>query len=365
MEVFFKKMWLIRNHLSKKSEGLKLDIGQLSERFRTFAKRECEGSSELYEYLSYEIAKDDEMLELSSYAREGQPIPNLLFGAVHYLLLKGNNHVLKEYYSSIVEHPKEIQESYIHFGNFCQIYRSEIISILKIKLVQTNETRRCAYLYPVFSHIYSQTNKPLALIEIGTSAGFQLLWDKYRYSYNSDEIFGDLHSEVLIEAEIRGDRSPKPLLESPPVTHRFGLDLHINDVTNVEDSLWLNALIWPEHKERRKLFEQAVVCINENKEELNFIEGNGVELFPQIADQIPSEAIICVFHTHVANQLTEDMKCELQNNIRELGKKRDVFHIYNNIWDSELHLDSIINGLEYNEIIGETDGHGRWFTWRL
>ena len=342
-----------------------MDIAQLSERFRTFAKRECEGSSELYEYLSFEIAKDDEILELSSYARDGQPIPNLLFGAVHYLLLKGNNHVLKEYYPSIVGQPKKLQEAYIHFKKFCQIYRSEIISILKMKLVQTNEVRRCAYLYPVFSHIYSQTNKPLALIEIGTSAGFQLLWDKYCYSYNSDEVFGDLHSDVHIKAEIRGDRVPNPLLKSPPVTHRFGLDLHINDVTNVEDSLWLNALIWPEHKDRRKLFEQAVGCIIENKHELSFIEGNGVELLPEIANQIPQEVMICVFHTHVANQLPESMKDKLLKNISELGQQRDLFHIYNNIWDSKLHLDSFKNQLEHNEIIGETDGHGRWFTWEL
>lgn len=342
-----------------------MDIAQLSKQFQVFAKRECEGSSELYEYLSYEIAKDDEILELSSHARKGQPIPNLLFGAVHCLLLKGNNHILKEYYPSIVEHPKVVQESYIHFKKFCQINRSEIISMIEIKLVQTNETKRCAYLYPVFSHIYNQTNKPLALIEIGTSAGLQLFWDKYRYSYNSDEVFGDSHSDVHIKAEIRGGRIPKLNSKVPPVTHRFGLDLHINDVSNVEDSLWLNALIWPEHKERRQLFDQAVGCMIDNKSELNFIEGNGVELLPQIANQIPPEAIICVFHTHVANQLSEKMKHKLLGNIRELGKERDLFHIYNNIWDSELHLDSFKNQLEHNEIIGETDGHGRWFTWKL
>ncbi|WML48297.1 DUF2332 domain-containing protein [Neobacillus sp. PS3-34] len=342
-----------------------MNINQLSESFKTFAKRECEGSSDLYEFLSLKIAEDDWLLELSSYAREGQPIPNLLLGAVHYLLLKGKNHVLREYYPSIVEHSKVVKESYIHFQSFCELYREEIISILQEKLVQTNEVRRCAYLYPTFSYIYNKTNRPLALIEIGTSAGLQLLWDKYSYSYLSNEVYGDHNSELRIIAEIRGEKTPKLLSKSPPVNHRFGLDLHINDVTNEEDSLWLNSLIWPEHYERRELFKQAIECIHNNRNEINLIEGDGVELLPHIVDQIPPEAVIGVFHTHVANQMPENTKYKLLEYVKEIGEKRDVFHLYNNMWDRDLHLDYFINQIEHNEIIGETDGHGRWFSWKL
>ena len=47
------------------------------------------------------------------------------------------------------------------------MYREEIITLLQTKLVQTNEVRRCAYLYPSFSYIFNKVNKPLALIEMG------------------------------------------------------------------------------------------------------------------------------------------------------------------------------------------------------
>lgn len=127
-----------------------MDQSQLSVRFKNFADIECKGSSRLYELLSRKIAEDDEILELSSFARIGQPVPNLLLGAVHYLLLKGRDHLLRDYYPSIVPDPKEIEGAFVHFKDFCQIYRDEIISLLKIKLVQTNEVRRCAYLYPTF-----------------------------------------------------------------------------------------------------------------------------------------------------------------------------------------------------------------------
>ncbi len=180
----------------------------LSQKFTTFAENECKGSSKLYEFLALGIAKDDELLELCTNSRNGQPVPNLLFGAVHYLLLKGFEHKLKEFYSSIVVEAKPHNDSFEYFKEFCLIYKIEIIHLLQSKLVQTNEVRRCAYLYPVFSFIYEKTKKPLALVEIGTSAGLQLLWDKYSYSYGTNEVFGNKDSSLNITAEIIGDNTP-------------------------------------------------------------------------------------------------------------------------------------------------------------
>ncbi|MFD2630410.1 DUF2332 domain-containing protein [Oceanobacillus kapialis] len=342
-----------------------MKFNQLSLRFKTFAESECAGSSELYEHLSKEIAMDEVLLELSSYARDGQPVPNLFLGAVHYLLLKGASHELTQYYPSLVEKPKAPHNSFPPFKDFCSTYREQIIPILKSKLVQTNEVRRCGYLYPSFAYAHNKVNKPLALIEIGTSAGFQLLWDKYEYSYNTDEAFGNKDSDVQINSEIIGKNTPTLPKESPPVANRLGLDLHINDLSNEEDSLWLNALIWPEHHERRNLFERAARCVRENKGELHLIEGDGVELLPRIVEQIPEACTICVFHTHVANQMPVEVKQKLLNSIKRIAEERDIFHLYNNIWDKELHLDSFINGVEHNEVLARTDGHGKWFEWKL
>jgi hypothetical protein len=338
-----------------------LDKDQLSQKFKNFASSECKGSSKLYEFLSRKIAEDDEMLELSSSGRVGQPVPNLLFGAVHYLLLKGRDHVLKEFYPSIVQNPKELEESFTHFKNFCQIYRDEIDSILKSKLVQTNEVRRCAYLYPSFCFVYNKVKKPLSLIEIGTSAGLQLLWDQYCYSYGNNEVYGNGLSKVHITSEIKGENIPLLLQHSPPVALKIGLDLHISDLRDPEDYLWLKSLIWPEHQERLELFENAAQHFNENPVKL--MEGDGVALLTDVVEQIPKDTVICIFHNHVANQIPENLKHELIEKIKMIGSKRDVFHLYNNMWDRELHLDYFINGIESNKMIGETDGHGRWFYW--
>lgn len=339
---------------------------QLKERFKQFAKNECENSSGLYEYLSLKIAEDEEILDLCSFAEGGQPIPNLLLGSIHYLLMNGNHHPLKEYYPSLVEGPKKVEDSYPYFQDFSKKFRNEIIQLLQTKIVQTNEVRRCAYLYPCFSYIYQKVNKPISLIEIGTSAGLQLLWDQYKYSYSSsDTIYGNIKSNVLIDSKVKvKGQTILPLLdEVPPVVDRYGIDLHINDLSSEEDFLWLKALIWPEHFERRELFEKAVISRKEN--EINLIEADAIKILPEVVNELSNDSILCIFHTHVANQIPVDGKQSLLKTIEVISENRDVFHLYNNIWDRMLHLDYYIDGVKHEEVIGETEGHGKWFEWRI
>lgn len=340
-----------------------MDKTQLSLRFRNFAEIECKGSSDLYEFLSLKISEDDELIELCTESRSGQPVPNLLFGSVHYLLLKGKEHELKQYYPNLTNgHKKVEEETFLCFKDFCLVHKDEIVLILRSKLVQTNEVRRCAYLYPIFSLIYSKVNKPLSLIEIGTSAGLQLLWDKYSYSYGTDEIYGSKDSKVHIVSKIKGNNKPVILSESPPINSKVGLDLHISDLRNYEDYLWLKSLIWPEHLERLELFEKAAGYYKDNPVEL--IEGDGFTLLENILEKTDKDTAICVFHTHVANQISEELKYKLEESIKNFAEE-DIFHIYNNMWDRKLHLDYFIDGVEYNETIGNIDGHGRWFEWNI
>lgn len=335
-------------------------LDDIADSFRQFAK-DCSGSSPLYVCLSENIAENRELLRLSSYSKEGQPVPNLLFGAVHYLLLQGRHDPLAMYYGSLVDEPEAAEEAFPAFQQFCENYREEIIPILASKHVQTNEVRRCAYLYPVFCSIYASMQRPLSLIEIGTSAGLQLHWDRYGYFYPSkpEVIYGNPNSGLVLAAEIRGKDWPDLLPLSPPVTDRIGIDLHVNDLSDEEDCLWLQALIWPEHAERRANFIQAAAIASIGGTRL--VQGNAIKLLAGLAAETDSESVLCIFHTHVANQLSEQEKTELLLTIKQLGRQRDVCHIYNNMRDRRLHLDCYNKGLLQETILVETDGHGRWF----
>ncbi|GIO93022.1 hypothetical protein J31TS3_42490 [Paenibacillus lactis] len=193
-----------------------MDQERLVRVFQHFADKEFPGSSDLYAHLARQIAGDAEVLSIAAQASPGQPVPNLLFGAVQYLLLKGKGAALSAYYPGLAEQPKEMEASYPHFRSFVLEHREGIIEILRSKRVQTNEVRRCAYLYPVFCSVYAKVRKPLALVELGCSAGLQLLWDQYSYAYGGQEIYGKKESAVRIDSEIRGGKGPvSALFQSP------------------------------------------------------------------------------------------------------------------------------------------------------
>jgi hypothetical protein len=335
----------------------------LAGKFENFAITECRDSSPLYEYLALKIAKDKEILDLASKSRHGQPVPNLLFGAVHYLLLQGKRHKLREFYPGLMKKPLNIEGSFEYFKDFCVQNSSEISQLLSSRSVQTNEVRRCSYLYPAFSYISSLTQKPLALIEIGTSAGLQLFVDQYSYTYGTEEVYGGEKSGVHISAAIKGDSSFLDKMGDFKVASRIGVDLHINDVEDDDHYLWLKSLIWPEHQERRDLFENAAKYVKNNS--LKLIEGDGVVLLKSLSEEIPEDQIICVFHTHVANQMPLPTRQRLLQEIKNIGEKRDIFHLYNNIKDRDLHLDYYFNGTENLNTLAQTEGHGRWFSWKL
>ncbi|MGN1400099.1 MAG: DUF2332 domain-containing protein [Bacillus sp. (in: firmicutes)] len=335
----------------------------ISERFKRFSEQECSGSSRLYEILSAHVAEDEAVLRLAAETENNQPIPNLLFASVHYLLLSGAEHPLKRFYRSLTEQPASPEDAYPYFADFCRKNSKAIAELLKSRLVQTNEVRRCAYLYPSFCYIQRSADRPLAIIELGTSSGVNLLWDQYRYTYPGLGVFGNLESEVRLTSDSRGQRLPYLSEEPPEVALRIGLDLHIIDLLDKDEFLWMKALIWPDHTKRMAMFERAAGQVHQYAPDLR--EGDGLELLPGLINEVPYGYAICLYHTHVANQLSIGARKKLLEMVKGIGAKRDIYHLYNNVKDRYLRLDSYMSGVHRHELLAETDGHGRWFEWLL
>src|SRR6266571_1473740 len=84
---------------------------------------------------------------------------------------------------------------------------------------QTNEPARCATLLPALA----QLPPPLALIEVGASAGLTLLVDRYSYDYAGHRIAGQDSLAPTLRCSPRG---PVPLpARLPEIAWRAGLDL--------------------------------------------------------------------------------------------------------------------------------------------
>src|SRR5204862_296423 len=118
-------------------------------------------------------------------------------------------------------------EAYPHFRDFCLARQADIVDLLRTRRVQTNEVRRCACLMPAFSRVAGLAGGlPLALVEIGTSAGLNLLWDHYRYEYAAGERAGVPTATVEIHSTFRGDKRPHLPATLPTVQERIGIDLN-------------------------------------------------------------------------------------------------------------------------------------------
>ena len=156
----------------------------LAAQFRRFATLEARGASPLYERLALGVADDEGLLALAAQARPEQPAPNVLFASVHLLLLSGVRDDLAAFYPSITDPASARGDPFPHFRRFCHEHADAIAEVLRERRVQTNVVERCGLLLPAFGIIARRSGgKPLALVEVGASAGLNLLWDRYSFDY--------------------------------------------------------------------------------------------------------------------------------------------------------------------------------------
>lgn len=102
-----------------------------------------ENASPLYAHLSRYVSTDTDILVLVLDADRSTQVSHLLFGAVHYLLLRGEEHPLREFYSSLTNQPQAPELAAPVFRDFCLQHAEEIQHLVTTRRVQTNEVQRC------------------------------------------------------------------------------------------------------------------------------------------------------------------------------------------------------------------------------
>ena len=241
--------------------------------YATFAAREARGVSPAYERLADAVARDDQVLGLLGTLPPAKRQPNLLFGVVRLL-------------GGPVDDP-------VAFHDFTVASWAAIAAEMLTRATQTNEAGRCAVLLPVLASL----PQPLALLEVGASAGLCLYPDRYSYRYG-DTVIGD--GEPVLDCAATGVAPPAA---RPEVVWRAGLDLNPLDVTDPADVAWLDALIWPEHAHRRERLRAAAAVAAADPPLL--VRGDAVTDLPALAAQAPAGATLVVFHTSVLYQVPE------------------------------------------------------------
>ena len=251
--------------------GLEESLARLAERYRRFAADEARGVSPHYERLAQDIAASTDVLRFLIDLPPPRRQPNLLLGAA----------------TLIAGRPPDIKSLTRMVARRTDALRATMLA----RTTQTNEPARCAVLLPLLAAL----PQPLALIEVGASAGLCLLPDRYGYDWGRARLAPPSPDAPVFNCAVTG---PAPLPTAlPRVVWRAGLDLNPLDVASDEDTAWLSALIWPEQEDRRRNLRAALGVARRDPPRV--VRGDLLRDLAALMAEAPAEATLVVFHTAV------------------------------------------------------------------
>jgi hypothetical protein len=224
--------------------------------------------------------------------------------------------------------------------------------------VQTNEVQRAWALVPAFLSVAD--GRPLDLLELGPSAGLNLVWDHYRHRYATG-VWGDGTLELAGD-----DRVPPPaelLQRRVEVVRRRGIDLSPVDVTTDDGARLLQAFVWADQPERLELLRRAIEVVRRFPPELE--RGNYVDALPELLRDRREGAQLVVFQTASMMYLDRDGPARLRSALHDAGRDEPlVFVTTGRAPDDDgfaLEVERYPDGRAQR--LAVFDFHGAWLDW--
>jgi hypothetical protein len=313
----------------------------LAEHFRAFAAVFERDGGTTYATICRAVAGDDDVLSLLDGAPLPQRRPLLLLAAVHFLLLGGAQDPLAAFYDTVgvvrgnPPGPRPAGDVAVSFTDFCRVHRAELERLIATRTTQTNEVGRCSSLLPGLCHVAAgyAWHEPLSLLDLGASAGLNLLFDDYAYTYRAAQgdavrTTGVPGSEVALECTVRDDLTSLPELRLPVMAERVGLDLAPVDPLSDDEARWLLACLWPDNLARFGRLRAALANVRASAHPPRLERGNMLTDLSRVVATMPGDWPLVVFHSWVATYLSEDEQRALTEQVAVLGARRRVHHLY-------------------------------------
>ncbi len=263
-----------------------------AETYAVFAEREVKGYSPTYYEWASSIARDRAVLSLIDELPPRSRQPNLLFAACRFLGVQPG--------------------PYATFRDALLANWPAIAEVARERRTQTNEPGRCAVLLPILASL----PQPLALLEVGASAGLCLYPDRYSYRYDDTHRLGPLDGASKVSLSCATLGNPPLPASLPHVVWRAGIDLHPLDVRDEAATRWLEALVWPEQEFRRTRLEAAIDIATADPPML--VEGDLVERLHDVAGLAPRDATLVIFHSAVLTYLDHEQRRAFIDQVRAL-----------------------------------------------
>jgi hypothetical protein len=354
--------------MGARREDTAVDRALAVESFRFQARGCARGGSPLYAELLARAADDLEaggvFAELVE-GFEGHPVllvlPLRVMGAVHRLVLAGDAPALAAHYPSTGGR-FEPESAWRALLDVVRTHAPAIRARLGSN-VQTNEVRRCTALLGGFLRVARETGLPLRVREIGSSAGLNLLFDRWRYELGPHR-WGDPGAPLVLRAEWEG---AAPELDAPlRVASRAGCDVDPVDATDAEDRLRLESFVWPDQPERRARLRAALAAAQVEPPRVE--RARAGEWVPrELAARPVGEATVLV-QSHVFWYLPEAEREAILREVRAAGERASADRSI--AWlrlegttpqEAELRLWRWPPGED--RLLGRSHHHGGWVRW--
>ncbi|UZK64747.1 DUF2332 domain-containing protein [Sphingomonas sp. M1-B02] len=136
---------------------------------------------------------------------------------------------------------------------------------------QTNEAGRSAGLMTALLHLAARYGSKFEILEIGSSAGLNLLIHRYRFDLGGVRS-GPADSPVEIRPEWRGPPPPDVAVE---IVSTRGVDIQPLDLSGDRDAERLQAYCWVENVERQARLEKTIAMVR--AEGVDLVEGDAAD----------------------------------------------------------------------------------------
>jgi hypothetical protein len=193
---------------------------------------------------------------------------------------------------------------------------SEVAAIASRSRTQTNEIGRCAPLLLALQRVEG----PIALLELGASAGLCLAVDRWSYRFEREEdgetvVLGSGAPELVCRISGAG---PLPA-RLPEVVWRRGIDLAPMSAGDAADRRWLESLIPPDRPDRRARLRAALAAVQDDPPRV--VEGDALGALAVTAADAPDDATLVVVSLGTAVYLAPDARAALLPAVRSLGAR--------------------------------------------
>ncbi len=306
--------------------------------------------SPLYATLVDVVSGDAELMRVINRIEHQLP-PNLLFAAVQYLLMEDADDDLSRFYPSLAMDADPPEEVGPHFRRFVLEHEEAIVEIGNTRYTQTNECRRCIALLPM---VLMAPFDSFHLVDIGASAGLNLAIDHYGYRY--DVVHWHTDARLVLEAEWRG--APVALHEIE-VVGRTGLDLSPIDPSDEGARRWLDALIWPEHHERRARLRSALELVSTL--DIEVVAGDATDTLPGCLDALAPGVPVIIMSSFTLGQFSPAQRDHLEAVVTDARAHRPVHRISMDALDkSDDWAQLVVDDGSGPRTVGQAHPHGEW-----